>query len=166
MTSGEILVPPLNFAIVAPGIYRSGHPNKKNNSFLLKLQLKTIIYLSPDALTEDMKDLLSISSIRLFHLPMVPNKEPFILMEKEIILQTLNLLLNIDHHPVLVHCLKGKHRVGCVIGLLRKMQKWSLTAIFDEYSKFTGRDKVRLVDQELIEMFDEPVEVKSLPAWL
>lgn len=40
---GFPLVPPLNFAMVAPGVYRSGHPNKQNFSFLRKLGLKTIM---------------------------------------------------------------------------------------------------------------------------
>jgi hypothetical protein len=40
---GDIMVPPLNFAMCAPGIYRSGHPNKKNHPFLRKLGLKTIL---------------------------------------------------------------------------------------------------------------------------
>jgi hypothetical protein len=41
---GELFVPPLNFSIVAKGVYRSGYPNKKNHSFLKKLKLKSILY--------------------------------------------------------------------------------------------------------------------------
>jgi hypothetical protein len=37
------LVPPLNFAMVAPGVYRSGHPNRQNFPFLRKLGLKTVM---------------------------------------------------------------------------------------------------------------------------
>jgi len=37
------LIPPLCFAMVAPGIYRSGYPNKKNFGFLKKLGVKTIV---------------------------------------------------------------------------------------------------------------------------
>lgn len=40
----EVLVPPLNFAMVAPGVYRSGYPNKRNFPFLKKLRLKSIMY--------------------------------------------------------------------------------------------------------------------------
>jgi len=39
----EVFVPPLNFAMVAPGVYRSGYPNKKNFPFLKKLKLKSIM---------------------------------------------------------------------------------------------------------------------------
>lgn len=40
---GMPLVPPLNFAMIASGVYRSGHPNKQNFAFLRKLRLKTIL---------------------------------------------------------------------------------------------------------------------------
>ena len=39
----EVLVPPINFALVVPGVYRSGHPNKKNFGFLKQLKLKGIM---------------------------------------------------------------------------------------------------------------------------
>lgn len=38
-----VLVPPINFALVAPGVYRSGHPNRRNFGFLGKLGLKTVV---------------------------------------------------------------------------------------------------------------------------
>ena len=43
MAHDAVLVPPLNFAMVAPGVYRSGYPNKKNFPFLRKLGLKSIM---------------------------------------------------------------------------------------------------------------------------
>lgn len=45
-SANAVLVPPLNFALVAPGIYRSGHPNKHNFPFMRKLGLKVIVYVS------------------------------------------------------------------------------------------------------------------------
>lgn len=39
-----VLVPPLNFAMVSKGIYRSGYPNRKNFPFLAKLKLRSILY--------------------------------------------------------------------------------------------------------------------------
>jgi protein tyrosine/serine phosphatase len=35
-----------------------------------------------------------------------------------------------------VHCDKGNHRTGCVIGCLRKLQGWALTSIFDELTNY------------------------------
>lgn len=39
----KLLIPPLNFAMVAKGVYRSGYPNTKNFAFLKKLGLKSIL---------------------------------------------------------------------------------------------------------------------------
>ena len=44
---GGVLVPPINFALVVPGVYRSGHPNKKNFGFLRQLKLKGIMWVAP-----------------------------------------------------------------------------------------------------------------------
>lgn len=44
--SPAVVVPPINFAMVAPGVYRSGHPNKKNFGFLRGLGLKGIMWVS------------------------------------------------------------------------------------------------------------------------
>ncbi|KAJ3106158.1 tyrosine-protein phosphatase siw14 [Phlyctochytrium planicorne] len=68
---------------------------------------------------------------------------------------------------VLIHCNKGKHRTGCLVGCLRKIQHWSFTSIFDEYRRFS-HPKSRSMDQQFIELFDiSKVEVdpRWLPAW-
>ena len=43
-----VYIPPINFGMVSPGIYRSGFPNKKNFDFLKKIKIKTIIYMCPE----------------------------------------------------------------------------------------------------------------------
>ncbi|RUP48824.1 protein tyrosine phosphatase [Jimgerdemannia flammicorona] len=104
--------------------------------------------------------------IRLFHCRMEGNKEPFVEIQQADVRDALVRLLDRRNHPVLIHCLKGKHRIGCLIGCLRKLQNWSMTSIFDEYRRFAGT-KV-LADQEFIETFDEPIpfDPKFKPFWL
>ncbi|KAI9308631.1 tyrosine phosphatase family-domain-containing protein [Cunninghamella echinulata] len=164
---GLPLVPPLNFAMVAPGVYRSGHPNKQNFSFLRKLGLKTIMYFAKEDYPPEMKHFVEHEGIEVFHFRMEGNKEPFLEVNKDDISLALVKLLDQRNHPVLIHCLKGKHRIGCLVGCLRKIQKWSMTCIFDEYRKFAGT-KV-LADQEFIEIFDHesvPYDLLYQPEWL
>lgn len=78
-------------------------------------------------------------------------------------------LLDRRNHPILIHCNKGKHRTGCLIGCLRKLQQWSLTTIFDEYRRFSF-PKSRSMDQEFIELYRESLvwqqtDDKQLPRW-
>ena len=42
-TEDGLLIPPLNFAMVDKGVYRSGYPNKKNLHFLHKLRLRSVV---------------------------------------------------------------------------------------------------------------------------
>ena len=64
----------------------------------------------------------------------------------------LRAVLDPRNHPLLIHCNQGKHRTGCLVGCLRKVQRWSLVAIFEEYRRFAG-SKARVVDQHFIERF-------------
>ena len=72
-----LIVPPLNFAIVEPGIYRSGYPNKRNFNFLQKLQLKSIMYINEDNYSEENLEFIKQEHIQIFHLKIAGNKEPF-----------------------------------------------------------------------------------------
>ncbi|CAO3686351.1 unnamed protein product [Umbelopsis vinacea] len=160
------LVPPLNFAMVAPGVYRSGHPNQ-NFPFLRKLGLKTVMYFAMEDLTPEMEQFMCEEGIQIFHYRTEGNKEPFLEISTEDINHALVKLLDQRCHPVLIHCLKGKHRIGCLVGCLRKIQRWSKTSIFDEYRRFA--DTKVLADLEFIETFDEesvPYDQSHKPFWL
>ncbi|KAL2938959.1 putative tyrosine-protein phosphatase DSP4, partial [Bienertia sinuspersici] len=67
--------------------------------------------------------------------------------------EALATVLDPRNHPILIHCKSGKHRTGCLVGCLRKLQKWCLLSIFDEYQRFAGV-KSRKTDQRIVEMFD------------
>ncbi|KAL1525714.1 hypothetical protein AB1Y20_020558 [Prymnesium parvum] len=64
------------------------------------------------------------------------------------------------HHPVLIMSSSGSHQVGTVIGCLRRLQQWSLTAILSEYRAFAAPTP-RLWCEHFIEQFD--VDLISLP---
>ena len=165
-------IPPLNFAMVAKGVYRSGYPNKRNHAFLSKLGLKSILYLCPEDYSEANIDFINKKGIKLLHYGIQGNKEPFVVIPEETIREALLQVFDSRNHPLLIHCNKGKHRTGCVVGSLRKVCGWSLTYIFDEYRRFAG-SKVRILDQQFIELFDvskitrESIPFKpSHPSWL
>ncbi|KAF3504723.1 hypothetical protein F2Q69_00042071 [Brassica cretica] len=45
------------------------------------------------------------------------------------------------------------HRTGCLVGCVRKIQRWCLSSIFDEYQRFAA-SKARISDQRFMELFD------------
>lgn len=64
------------------------------------------------------------------------------------IVAALQAVLDRRNHPMLIHCNKGKHRTGCLVGSLRKVQKWAFSSIFDEYIRFSA-PKPRMMDQQV-----------------
>lgn len=88
-------------------------------------------------------------------------------ISEEIVLEALELILNPRNHPLMIMCNLGRHRTGTIVGCLRKLQKWSLTAIFEEYRRYAGA-KVRVLNEQFIELFDtDLVRIPThKPHWL
>ena len=62
-----------------------------------------------------------------------------------------------------VHCLAGQRATGVLIGCMRRAQRWSLAAIFDEYRRYADKT-ASLLDLQTIELFDlEPFGARSKP---
>ncbi|XP_008805604.1 probable tyrosine-protein phosphatase DSP4 [Phoenix dactylifera] len=149
----ELFVPPLNFAMVDDGVFRSGFPDTSNFGFLKALKLRSIIYLCPEPYPEANEEFLKSNGIRLFQFGIDGCKEPFVNIPEDTILEALKVVLDVQNHPLLIHCKRGKHRTGCVVGCLRKLQRWCLTSVFDEYQHFAAA-KARISDQRFMELFD------------
>ncbi|KAF3986084.1 hypothetical protein FT663_04501 [Candidozyma haemuli var. vulneris] len=148
------LTPPENFAPVINNIYRSSFPQQPNFSFLKTLKLKSVLCLIPEEYPKSHEEFFEEEGIQLFHLGMAGNKEPFVIISSELITEAIKIVINPANQPILIHCNRGKHRTGCLVGVLRRLQKWSLTIIFDEYRKFAA-PKERPMDQQFIELYDE-----------
>ena len=108
MADQPLFIPPMNFAMVQKGIYRSGYPNQKNHKFLSKLQLKSILYLCPEDYSKENVAFARKHGINILHHGMQGNKEPFVDIPEEKIRAALLDLLDKRNHPVLIHCNKGK----------------------------------------------------------
>ncbi|KAI7821565.1 tyrosine phosphatase family-domain-containing protein [Gamsiella multidivaricata] len=165
----EDLCPPDNFNMVSTWIYRSSFPKKKNFSFLKKLGLKSILTLILEDYPDQNMKFLKENNVTLFQFGIAGNKEPFVQIPDDKICAALAVLLDRRNHPILIHCNKGKHRTGCLIGCLRKLQQWSHTSIFDEYRRFS-HPKSRSMDQQFIELFDsreawKVIDPKWIPDW-
>ncbi|KAJ7946351.1 Tyrosine-protein phosphatase [Quillaja saponaria] len=157
----EILVPPLNFAMVDNGIFRSGFPDSANLGFLKSLRLRSVICLCPEPYPEANSEFLKANGIRLFQFGIDGSKEPFVNIPEETIREALKVVLDVRNQPLLIHCKRGKHRTGCLVGCFRRLQRWCLSSVFDEYQRFAA-SKARLSDQRFIELFDIS-SLKQLP---
>ncbi|CCH43564.1 putative tyrosine-protein phosphatase [Wickerhamomyces ciferrii] len=162
-----VYVPPLNFSLVEDGIYRSGHPVPINFPFLQTLNLKTVIYLGDKTDNFEYYKFLKSMNINFVYIHMESSSEPFIMNDPDAIIQALKLIINIENYPILIHSNKGKHRIGVLVGIMRKLlQGWSMTGIFNEYDKFAGGKGDS--DIEFIEVFQTELEgsLQKLPSFV
>ncbi|KAK7385826.1 hypothetical protein VNO78_31725 [Psophocarpus tetragonolobus] len=157
----DLFIPPLNFAMVDNGIFRSGFPEPANFAFLQTLGLRSIIYLCPEPYPEANLEFLKSNGIKLYQFGIEGHKEPFVNIPDDTIREALKVVLDVRNHPVIIHCKRGKHRTGCLVGCYRKLQKWCLSSVFDEYQRFAAA-KARVSDQRFVELFDIS-SLKHLP---
>lgn len=158
-TEREILTPPENFSPVINKIYRSSFPQENNFTFLKRLKLRAIVSLIPEDYPPEHEEFFAQENIIVFRLGMSGNKEPFVKIPHDLITEAIKIVLSPENQPILIHCNRGKHRTGCLVGVLRRLQRWSLALIFDEYRKFAA-PKERPVDQQFIELYNEAEIIK------
>ncbi|KAL7005501.1 hypothetical protein EMMF5_004906 [Cystobasidiomycetes sp. EMM_F5] len=172
----RIYVPPLNFAIVTPGVYRSGFPRPENFNYIDDLGLKSILsYLADQDFKEDTLHWAKKRGLQIYHVRAESIKEPLVQTSQTDMAEALKIALDTKNWPILVHCNRGRHRVGLLCALLRRLQGWSLTMLFDEYRRFfatpgvggqeSGNHTGRPGDYEWIESFDLSDFAKTPQDW-
>lgn len=149
---------PANFGVVVPGVYRSSYPQEADYAFIQKLKLKTIVTLVDKEFPETFLPFMQANGIQHRHITMAGTKKEAIPVE------TMASILEVVHdkrnHPLLIHCNQGRHRTGCVVALIRKMQNWDLERILDEYKIFAS-PKPRDCDVEYVTKF-QVADIKHL----
>ncbi|KAL2002375.1 hypothetical protein VTN02DRAFT_82 [Thermoascus thermophilus] len=144
---------PANFGEVVQGVYRSSFPETWNLPALKKLGLKVIMTLVDEPYPDVHTKFLQENGVKHYRIPIQANKDPNIFTPESTVINVLKTLLDRRNHPVLIHCNKGKHRTGCIVGCFRKVQGWPIPAIIAEYVKYS-EPKSRALDVEFIESFD------------
>jgi tyrosine-protein phosphatase OCA6 len=150
------LVPPTRFAHVNPGITRGAYPTLRNFRFLSRLQLKTIISLTPEAPTPDVMLFAEMAGVRVVHIPIarmatlsdavqcavllavnVRQEYPAFAVNKwltpHVQCSLEQICIEANNHPVYLHCLDGRRISSLVVLLLRRVQGWSPLTALSEY---------------------------------
>lgn len=91
--------------------------------------------------------------IRRTILDVEPNKEGKVKTNLGTLCYAILFALNPQNHPVYIHCNQGRHRTGCVVACIRKIQQWPMHEILEEYSTY-ATPKPREGDIQLIKDFD------------
>ncbi|CAG8554634.1 10229_t:CDS:2 [Paraglomus occultum] len=146
--SSQHFIPPQNYGMIEEDLYRSGQPNELNFPFLEKLGLKTVVWLAPEEPNERFLNFIYDQEIQAQYLGVISSVNAWDPVTEEVVLEALELILDPRNHPMIVMC-----NLGTIVGCLRKLQRWNLTSIFEEYRRYAG-PKVRLLNEQFIELFD------------
>ncbi|KAL3481604.1 tyrosine phosphatase family-domain-containing protein [Aspergillus californicus] len=144
---------PDNFGEVVKGVYRCSFPQPLNLPALEVLGLKTIITLVEEPYTQSHMLFLKEHAITHHRIAFIANKDATVRTPESVLHKILEIILDKTNHPVLIHCNKGKHRTGCVIGCFRKLQGWDICDVLNEYVRYSY-PKQRPLDEAFIEAFD------------
>ncbi|KAI8955812.1 tyrosine phosphatase family-domain-containing protein [Xylaria longipes] len=144
------LTPPVNFSMVSEGLYRSGYPQAQDFPFMQNLKLKTIVTLVKKELPGGYQEFIESNGITHKIFDMSGTKKEEIPIEMMRSIQAV--VSRPENYPLLIHCNHGKHRTGCVVGVLRKANQWNVKRIIDEYTSF-AEPKVRETDIKYLSEF-------------
>ena len=150
---------PMNFGFVTEGIVRSAMPEAKHFPFLESLDIKTCVILSTEGPSAQFRTWMTENGVQALDLL---RGKPTNSIQEPILLEALTILLQGGKGRILITCPMGRYWTGTVVGCYRKITRWSLSSILEEYRRFTG-GKGRLENEEFIELFD----VENVPgsAW-
>ncbi|KDE04360.1 hypothetical protein MVLG_05239 [Microbotryum lychnidis-dioicae p1A1 Lamole] len=154
--------PPPSFALVSPFLYRSSVPTSSHLPYLVPLHLKTLLSLGPELPSKALQQWCELQNVRLVHLgrkrDVVGEASTWKPVQEELVKEGLQVLLSRENAPCLVVDPSGVHEVGILIGCLRKLQRWTLSAIFAEYASLAGSQS-RDIEEQFIELFDTDLVV-------
>lgn len=99
-------------------------------------------------------------------------KDSGIPMSEDMAYAALTLISDKKNLPLLIVCKSGKNLTGVVTACLRKMQRWSLISIYEEFRRYAAgwlslRSQQQL--EQFIELFDTdpiPFDSSTAPAFL
>jgi len=129
------VIPPFRLAYVAPGVLRGAYPTLRNFRALSRLRLRTIVSLTPETPTSDLKSFALVAGVDVVHIAVQRNM-PIGNSLQALLLTAVNVCIDLNNHPVYVHCLDGRRITGLFVILLRRLQGWLPLSAISEYWRF------------------------------
>eukprot|EP01135_Chromosphaera_perkinsii_P000904 Nk52_evm2s153 gene=Nk52_evmTU2s153 len=161
------LIPPFRYHMVEDGVYRGAYPAHRNQRFLKRLNLKTVLSLTPEEPHPNLAAFWSEEGIRCVHVHVDKYKENITVTQPKIC-QALSVIINKENHPMYVHCYDGMNVTGMVILFLRKLQMWSLPLAISEFIRFQKDSVISSEESEFADtIVHSELEIPScLPTFL
>ncbi|GAB5370121.1 hypothetical protein AAMO2058_001464800 [Amorphochlora amoebiformis] len=147
------VIPPLRFEEVEPDLYRGAYPTLRNLPFLESLGLHTIISIIPEKPTEDLRNFARLTKAQIIWHKVSKYKES-VSIRVDKARDIIESLIKPEAGPLYIHCIDGQQVTGLIIMCLRKLQNWSTSAIYSEFSRFVPERKVPSEEKQFLGRFD------------
>jgi len=132
--------------------------------------------LTPEPPSADLTAFASVAGINLVHLPVLRTSSLNGALQS-VLVSALNLCINSDSHPILVHCLDGRRITGLVVLLIRRLQGWTPLPSMNEFWRYQvalrspiQASEIERTTRELEKITVEIVEAviipERIPSWL
>ncbi|KAK7205458.1 tyrosine phosphatase family-domain-containing protein [Myxozyma melibiosi] len=146
-----MLAPPEHFGIVEDDVYRCTEIDPLNFPFLQTLSLKTILSIGQQKPSPAVDLFARENNISIKHMKLPSwkiSEEEWKLLPDKVAEASLSYVLNIKNYPILIIDL------SCTfIGVLRKLEHWTLSSIINEYREISF-DRSQYLYELYIEMVD------------
>lgn len=106
--------------------------------------------------SEGYTDWIASTSITHLKINLATNKDGVVNTTLDSLCQALLFVMDASNYPLHIHCNQGKHRTGCIVACLRKIQRVPLDEVIKEYVAYSS-PKQRDGDIKLITDFDPEV---------
>jgi len=156
----QFLDPPEYFGIVTEHIFRCGAISPVNFSFLSLYEYKSVLFLGEDSPHQCIVDFLKNKETHYIRIPTYSHNSNLTWRTQldELMKNALQFILNKNNLPVLIS--SPSEILQCtLIGCLRRMQKWNISSIMSEFSRFCpeisftqNTNYVELFDFDLVEL--------------
>ncbi|KAJ3312374.1 hypothetical protein HDV04_003124 [Boothiomyces sp. JEL0838] len=145
-----------------------GYLKQRNLDFLRRLQLKTILSLTPHQ--PKLEEFCTKESINHIHIKIDKPKENVPLNFQKVY-QILMILIDPSYYPIYVHCLDGAVVTMVTIMCLRKLQGWPADSYLSEAQRFLKEDELSSEEVEFVVKFNGDFEIPAnlvprLPKWV
>lgn len=148
-------------------VYKGSFPRQRHLPFLSRLNLKTILSLTPkpiSAVDEDLMKWCEERKITVHHIRCDKPKDDGGGISKENAVKALLTLLDKRNLPLYIHCLDGQSVSTLLVAVLRKVQAWSMKAIRDEMIRTLGHDEEIISYQmSFVEKIGKPDGIRLPP---
>lgn len=139
--------------------------------FIKTLKLKTVIVLSSNYVDDTLSNFFEEQQIRVVYVEnsVSDSLRGVLPFAEELVTETLTILSDKNTYPLLVTCKTGKYLTGVVVACLRKLQRWALISIYEEYRRYAGGSRFQQQHEQFIELFDTdliPISPSNAPQFL